>query len=127
MSSSSGGPGSGIPPGWHAVTPRIVVANVPAFVAFLKHVFGASGEIETTRPSEVRIGDSLLLVSGPQVRETYRAFLYVYVHDVAGTYERALQAGAISLEPPWDTPYGDRRAMFKDPWENLWQVAMCRE
>ena len=38
-------------------------------------------------------------------------------------YERAIAAGAVSLEDPRDTPYGDRRAMVRDPFGNLWQIA----
>jgi len=38
-------------------------------------------------------------------------------------YERALSAGAGSLEEPLDTPYGDRRAMVRDPFGNVWQIA----
>jgi PhnB protein len=32
-------------------------------------------------------------------------------------------AGALSLEAPSDTPYGDRRGMEKDSWGNTWQIA----
>ena len=39
------------------------------------------------------------------------------------TYQRAVTAGAESLEAPADLPYGDRRAMVKDPWGDLWQIA----
>jgi uncharacterized glyoxalase superfamily protein PhnB len=51
------------------------------------------------------------------------AFLYVYVDDIDATYKRALEAGAVSLEEPWDTPYGDRRGMVQDPCGNVWQIA----
>jgi PhnB protein len=43
------------------------------------------------------------------------AFLYVYVEDVDATYVKALAARAVSLEAPADMPYGDRRAMVKEP------------
>jgi uncharacterized glyoxalase superfamily protein PhnB len=51
------------------------------------------------------------------------AFLYVYVPDTDTTYQRALAAGALSLEEPRDLPYGDRRGMVKDRWGNVWQIA----
>jgi uncharacterized glyoxalase superfamily protein PhnB len=51
------------------------------------------------------------------------AFLYLYVADTDATYKRALKAGAVSLEKPTDMPYGDRRAMIKDPFGNDWQIA----
>ena len=46
-----------------------------------------------------------------------------YVADADATCRRALSAGATSLEAPLDTPYGDRRAMVRDPFGNSFQVA----
>ena len=116
----------GVPAGWHTVTPRIVVEDVAGLVGFLKGVFGATGELRAAAPSQIRIGDSLLMVSPAATRETFPAFLYVYVEDADDTFQRALEAGAVSLEAVWDTPYGDRRGMVKDPWGNVWQVATPR-
>jgi uncharacterized glyoxalase superfamily protein PhnB len=117
---------SGPPPGYHSVTPRIVVADVPAQVAFLRSVFGATGDMHPGRPAEMRIGDSLLLVSGPDARALFPAFLYVYADDADATFVRAVSAGAIPIEAPFDTPYGDRRAMVQDPFGNVWQIAHRR-
>jgi PhnB protein len=111
------------PAGWHTVTPRIVVEDPAGLVAFLKRVFGATGEVQGDAPSQMVIGDSRLMVSRAGPREVFPAFLYVYVGDADATYQRALDAGAVSLEAVWDTPYGDRRGMVKDPWGNVWQVA----
>ena len=33
-----------VPAGWHSVTPRVVVEDAAALVAFLKRVFEATGE-----------------------------------------------------------------------------------
>jgi PhnB protein len=49
--------------------------------------------------------------------------LYVYVGSADETWRLAVRAGARSVEAPLDTPYGDRRAMVKDPWGNTWQIA----
>jgi uncharacterized glyoxalase superfamily protein PhnB len=51
------------------------------------------------------------------------AFLYVYVDDADAAYRRAIAAGAISIEEPRDTPYGDRRAMVADVFGNHYQIA----
>jgi uncharacterized glyoxalase superfamily protein PhnB len=112
-----------VPEGWHTVTARIVVEDPTGLVAFLKRVFGAAGELQADAPSQIMIGDSRLMVSGAGPRETFPAFLYVYVEDADRTFQRALDAGAVSLEAVWNTPYGDRRGMVKDPWGNVWQVA----
>lgn len=53
----------------------------------------------------------------------FPAFLYVYVDDTDARYGRAMAAGAVSLEEPVDTPYGDRRAMVRDPFGNVYQLA----
>ena len=103
-----------LPAGWHTVTPRIVVEDPAAFVAFLKRVFDAAGEFQASRPSEIAIGDSLLMVSAAVSREPFPAFLYVYVENADATYQRALDEGAVSVEAVWDTPYGDRRGMVRD-------------
>jgi PhnB protein len=97
-----------IPEGWHTVIPRIVAHDAEHLVEFLRHVFGAEGEYRQDRPAEVRIGDSLIMVSDAGIRSPMAAFLYVYVEDNDATYLRALDAGATSLEEPFNTPYGDR-------------------
>jgi len=111
------------PTGYHAVTPRIVVADVDAAVDFLRVVFGATGTLEEGRPAEMRIGDSLIMVSAAGDRERFPAFLYIYVDDADLAYGRAVSAGAVTLEEPLDTPYGDRRAMVLDHWGNVFQIA----
>jgi PhnB protein len=111
------------PPGFHSVTPRMVVSDATAVVEFLRAVFGATGEVHTDRPSEIRIGDSLVMVTGVGEREMFPAFLYIYVDDADTAYRRALVAGAVSEEEPLNTPYGDRRAMVRDRFGNVFQIA----
>src|SRR5690348_18451310 len=112
------------PPGWHTVTPRIVATDWERLVQFLHQVFHAHGRLRPNAPTELRIGDSVIMISeGVGPRDPMPAFLYVYVEDTDATYTRAIANGAISLEPPSDMHYGDRRAMVKDPWGNLWQIA----
>ena len=115
------------PHGWHTVTPRIFTSDVAGLVGFLKAVFNATGEDRAGMPAEVRIGDSIVMISdGGGRRDTMPGFLYVYVEDADETYRRAVDAGAASLEKPMDTPYGDRRATVLDSWGNTWQIATHR-
>ena len=67
---------------------------------FLRAVFGATGSVEPARPAEIRIGNSLVMVSGAVERDRFQGFLYVYVDDADTTYRRALDAGALSVEEP---------------------------
>jgi PhnB protein len=111
------------PEGWHTVTPRIVVHGASAMVEFLKHVFGATGDYRSDRPSVMTIGDSMIMISDAGIRKPTPSFLYVYVRGTDETFRRALRAGASSLEEPSDMPYGDRRGMVEDRWGNIWQIA----
>jgi PhnB protein len=116
-----------IPDGWHSVTPRLVAHDAASLVEFLKQAFGGTGDFRADIPSEIRIGDSIVMVSGAGPRDAMPAFLYLYVDDIDATYRRALNAGAVSLEEPRDLPYGDRRGMVKDPGGNIWQIATRKE
>jgi PhnB protein len=108
--------------GYRSVTPRIVVDDVAAQVDFLRQVFGATADIEPGRPAEVHVGDSVVMVSSGAERARFSAFLYVYVDDADAVFRRAVAAGATVIEEPLDTPYGDRRAMVRDPFGNLFQI-----
>ena len=109
--------------GFHSVTPRIVVTDLDGQVEFLRAVFDASGEVVAGVPAELAVGDSLVMVSSTAERGLFPAFLYVYVDDADETYRRAIAAGAETMEEPLDTPYGDRRAMVRDPFGNIFQIA----
>jgi uncharacterized glyoxalase superfamily protein PhnB len=111
------------PEGWRTITPRIFVDDVRGMTGFLRTVFGATGRQAAGRPAEMRIGDSIVMVSSDDVREACLACLYVYVEDTDKTYRKAVSAGAKSIEKPVDTPYGDRRAVVADAWGNTWQIA----
>ena len=78
----------------------------------------------------MRIGDSDLLVMGasPCVVRNFLAALHVYVKDCDATYQRALDAGAVTIGGPGvgepaDRPYGERAAFVQDPFGNYWFIA----
>jgi uncharacterized glyoxalase superfamily protein PhnB len=114
------------PAGWHTVTPRIIIHGAKELVEFVTQVFDATGEYHPQAPAELRIGDSIIMISETGVRDAMTACLYVYVESVDATWQRAIDAGARSIEAPLDTPYGDRRGMVKDRWGNTWQIATWR-
>ncbi|HEY8527293.1 MAG TPA: VOC family protein [Acidimicrobiales bacterium] len=107
--------------GYRSVTPRIFVDDVAGQVRFLREVFDAAGEVEPVRPVDLRIGAAVVMVSSTAERDPFPAFLYVYDADAA--FRRAAAAGAEVLEEPLDTPYGVRRAMVRDPFGNVFQIA----
>lgn len=115
------------PEGWPTVIPRIVAKEAEQLVTFIKNVFGATGDYRSDRPAVLNIGDSLIMISEAGVRDPMPVFLYVYVEDCDLIYQRAIQAGAKSLEKPGDVPYGDCRAMVEDRWGNIWQIATFKK
>lgn len=73
-----------------------------------------------------KIGDSVIILEAgelpPDVIPT-RASVHVYVEDVDATYERALRAGAESIEKPEDKPYQERSAGIRDSFGNTWFIS----
>ena len=87
------------PIGWPTVMPRIVTSDVAGLTGFLRTVFGAEGELRSGAPTEIRIGDSIILISdGGDVRDSMPAYLYVYVANADEIYQRAIAAGAEAIE-----------------------------
>ncbi len=120
--------------GFGTITPYLVVTDVRREVEFLKDVFSAKGKIfgglgsKGGFHSEFRIGDSMLMIGGGGKGSEWQgqavpASLHVYVEDVDGVYQRALNAGATSLMPPTDMSYGERGAAVEDVGGNHWYVA----
>lgn len=113
--------------GRHTVTPRLVTADVAGLVGFIRRVFDAEGDLQAGRPTDLRLGDSIIMVSdGGGLRPSMPGFLYVYVADTDATYRLAIEAGAEVIDAPDDMPWGDRRATVADRWGNIWQIAACR-
>ena len=81
-------------------------------VGFVKEVFLGRGEFHVNRPAEIRIGDSLIMISdgGGGLRVPVSAFLYVYVENVDETYRRAVEAGGASVRPSLAELRGGRGA-----------------
>lgn len=105
------------------IIPRIVVQDVEGCTSFLRSVFGAEGEVFLDRPTQLVIGDSMVMISSLGEREHFPAFLYIYVDDTDAAYRRAVDAGAQVIEEPSDQFYGDRPAMVKDGHGNMYQIA----
>lgn len=119
-----------IPEGYNSVTPYLVVQGADELIDFMKKTFDAEETERLARPdgtvshAEVRIGDSIVMLGEPTERtDAQPAHLYVYVENTDATYQRALEAGAVSLMEPTDQFYGDRNAGVKDAFGNVWWIA----
>jgi PhnB protein len=114
--------------GYNTVTPYLTVKRAEQLVEFVKQVFGGVEVFRTTGSAggmhaEVTVGDSRLMIGGYESVEEIPTALHVYVPDADAVYQRALEAGATSMEEPVDQFYGDREAGVKDPTGNVWWIA----
>jgi PhnB protein len=84
----------------------------------------AHAEIEIDG-SVIMIGDEVPGGSDPSPRTLGGSpvALFVHLEDVDNVFKRALAAGAISVQDPEDHFYGDRVAMFDDPFGHRWNIA----
>src|SRR6476646_3927027 len=116
MSGSEPGAVSPVPEHLHTVTPRLVVSDGAAAIAFYRRAFGA-GQIgdRFTGPggelihAEIRIGDSVVMITedavdGPvsspeRLGGKVTCVLSVYWADVDAAWERAVAAGAEVIYP----------------------------
>lgn len=117
-------------PGFHTITPYLIVDELEAFLRFITEVFGATETMRMQGGSggthvEVRIGDSMLMIGsgGGWSGTTLPAALYLYFDDVDGAFQRALAAGATTMMEPSDEEDGDRRGGVQDPFGNMWFIA----
>ena len=116
-------------PGFHTVTPYLIVKEVDSMLAFLSDAFGGTELFRTTGGGdgthvEMRIGDSIIMVGGGvNVAEPMPTMLFLYLEDVDGVYQAALAAGATSLVAPGPMFGEPRGAGIKDPVGNDWYFA----
>jgi uncharacterized glyoxalase superfamily protein PhnB len=71
----------------------------------------------------IRIGDSVISVMRPLEDQPTHSALYVYVRDVDTVHQRAVEAGARSVQQPTRVVHGDRMATIIDPFGNQWTIA----
>jgi PhnB protein len=118
------------PAGYQRVIPYIHSSDASKLIAFLKHVFDAVEIAVYPRPdgkighAAFRIGDSVIeLADGGPDWPAMPCALQVYVPDLNAAYDRALRAGATTLQPPTNQLYGDRTASIRDSSGNNWYLA----
>ncbi len=118
-----------IPSGYGTVTPWIISRDTAKLIGFLEKAFGAKeqpdsrmqGQDGSIEHVEVKLGDSIVMLfdSKKSWGET-PAFLRLFLEDVDGTYQRALDAGATSVTRPTELFWGDRVGRVRDPLGNIW-------
>jgi PhnB protein len=118
-------------PGFNNIAPYIVVEGAARFSEFLQSAFEGTERVRVPRPdgsimhAEVGIGNSVIELSDANDRHPPRpATVHLYVDSADTTYVSALQAGATSMYPVADQFWGDRQGCVKDPFGNVWYIAM---
>jgi uncharacterized glyoxalase superfamily protein PhnB len=122
--------GGHVPEGLGAVTPFLHPRGAIRFIEFMKAAFAAE-EVAIHHDADGRLAHGVVRL-GASVIEMGEAhgewgpmptMFYAYVDDVDTAYQRALAAGATSMESPALQPYGERRAAVRDPFDNQWYLA----
>ena len=131
-------PVSPVPPGYHTLTPYLIVDGAARALAWYAEAFGAKERMRLPMPgdrighAEVEIGDSCVMLAdeNPAIgAKAPGAFggspisLHLYVPDVDATIVRAVAAGATVKNPAEDKFYGDRSGSLVDPFGHIWHVS----
>ena len=131
---------AGIPSGYSAVTPYMVVSSAERAIAFYKKAFGADELFRMPSPdgkrvmhAELRVMGSPVMLSdefpeysankGPDMIGSTTVSLHLYVSDANAAFDRAVKAGCTVLMPPADMFWGDRFGKLRDPFGHEWSVA----
>ena len=124
---------SPIPKGFHTIAPYLVAQEALGLIDFLKQTFGAEEKFRAIGSAggihaEILLGDSMLMLGGggpglAWLGESRPMAFHVYVEDTDAVYQRALAAGAASIQAPADQDYGERSASVKDASGNNWYIA----
>ncbi len=126
-----------IPDGYHSITPFLIVEGADKAIDFYIRAFGAvqvyrlehEGKVAH---AELRIGDSMIMVSEPMANSVYQdpksiggspVGLMIYVEDADKVYQQAIMAGASAIRPVEDQFYGDRSGNLQDPFGHLWTIS----
>jgi PhnB protein len=127
-----------IPDGYPRVSPHLSIVGAAKAIDFYKEVLGATERMRMGTPdgtiahAEIQVGDSVIMIGeempggtdpNPKALGGSPVALFVYVEDVDEVFKRAMDGGATTVREPEDHFYGDRVAMFDDPFGHRWNIA----
>ncbi len=124
----------------HTVTPRLVVRDGAAAIAFYCQAFGAeelgdrfTGPNAEVIHAEIQIGDSVVMITedaadGPvgspdRLGGMVSCVMSLYWENVDAAWERAVSAGAEVIFPLEDQFYGERGGRLRDPFGQQWMMS----
>jgi len=121
--------------GFHTIAPYAIVPRAGEFIEFLKNAFGGTERFRVGREpgsefimhAEVAIGNSVIeLADANEQIPAAPMAIHLYVDDADTVFARAIEAGATSIYEVGDHVSGDRQGAVRDPFGNLWYVAMIK-
>jgi len=129
-----------VPEHLRTVTPRLVVRDGAAAIAFYAAAFGAeqlgdrfTGPDGELIHAEIRIGDSVVMITedavdGPvsspeRLDGAVTCVMCLYWPDVDAAWARAVDAGAEVIYPLEDQFYGERGGRLRDPFGQQWMMS----
>ncbi len=115
-----------IPEGYQQVMPYLIVRGAAGFIKFMQDVFDAKEKMKHMRSedvimhAEITVGDSVIMLADSTAAfEPRTGGFFIYVPDADEAYNKAIAAGAVSIMPMSDQPYG-RSGGVVDPFGNTW-------
>jgi PhnB protein len=128
-----------IPSNYPRLSPYLSVADADEAIRFYTDILGFTQRGDVMRSPDGRVGHAELELDGsvlmlasewpeggivaPTTVGGTAVTLQLYVDDVDTIYDIAIANGSTSLREPADQFYGDRVAMFLDPWGHRWSVS----
>ncbi|HEY3484572.1 MAG TPA: VOC family protein [Ilumatobacteraceae bacterium] len=118
--------------------PYIAVHDAAAALSWYADGLGAvetmryTGDDGRVGHAEISIGGAVVMLSdeypdhgvvSPRTLGGTPFALHLSVPDVDALYARAVGAGATSMRPPEDRPYGDRSCTILDPFGHRWTIS----
>lgn len=118
------------PENYSTVSPYLIVSGASDTIAFLERVFDAVevrrflNEAGKINHAEVRLDDTVIMLADAAANwPAIPANIHVYVPDVDAIYQRALEAGATSVQAPIKKDDADKRGGVKDSGGTTWWIA----
>ena len=119
---------------FQTIAPYMIVPRAGEFIAFLKETFAGAERFrvpiegsELIMHAEVAIGNSVIELADANERIPAAPMaIHLYVDDADAVFARAIEAGATSIYRVGDHVSGDRQGAVRDPFGNLWYVAMIQ-
>jgi uncharacterized glyoxalase superfamily protein PhnB len=118
------------PHNYNSVSPYLIVDGASVTIDFLKAAFGA---VELRRfpdaagkvmHAEVRLDDTVIMLTGAaEGWPAIPAHVHIYTPDVDATYQRAMAAGASSIQEPVQKEDEDKRGGVQDASGTTWWIA----